>query len=42
MDQLLGSGSLSSLRCFLGRQRLEPLPEEEDTSGSAKDQVGWW
>ncbi|XP_033176569.1 uncharacterized protein LOC100749680 isoform X2 [Bombus impatiens] len=42
MDQLLGSGSLSSLRCFLGRQRLEPLPEEEDSSGSAKDQVGWW
>ncbi|XP_017886338.1 uncharacterized protein LOC108628736 isoform X2 [Ceratina calcarata] len=42
MEQLLGSGSLSSLRCFLGRQRLEPLPEEEDTSGGAKDQVGWW
>ncbi|XP_053988238.1 uncharacterized protein LOC128881323 isoform X1 [Hylaeus volcanicus] len=42
MDQLLGSGSLSSLRCFLGRRRLEPLPEEEDSPGSGKDQVGWW
>ncbi|XP_076386966.1 protostome-specific GEF isoform X1 [Megachile rotundata] len=42
MDQLLGGGSLSSLRCFLGRRRLEPLPEEEDSSGSGKDQVGWW
>ncbi|XP_076160107.1 protostome-specific GEF [Ptiloglossa arizonensis] len=42
MDQLLGSGSLGSLRCFLGRRRLEPLPEEEDSPGSGKDQVGWW
>ena len=42
MEQLLGSGSLSSLRCFLGRRRLEPLPEEEDSPGSGKDQVGWW
>ncbi|XP_034194309.1 protostome-specific GEF [Osmia lignaria lignaria] len=42
MDQLLGGGSLGSLRCFLGRRRLEPLPEEEDSSGSGKDQVGWW
>ncbi|RLU21919.1 hypothetical protein DMN91_006298 [Ooceraea biroi] len=43
MDQLLGGGgSLSSLRCFLGRRRLEPLPEEEDSSGSGKHQVGWW
>ncbi|XP_018368305.1 PREDICTED: uncharacterized protein LOC108764515 [Trachymyrmex cornetzi] len=43
MDQLLGSsGSLGSLRCFLGRRRLEPLPEEEDSPGSGKHQVGWW
>ncbi|CAK9810456.1 hypothetical protein ANTPLA_LOCUS6595 [Anthophora plagiata] len=42
MEQLLGTGSLSSLRCFLGRRRLEPLPEEEDTCGGGKDQVGWW
>ncbi|XP_011302252.1 uncharacterized protein PsGEF [Fopius arisanus] len=42
MEQLLGSGSLSSLRCFLGRRRLEPLPEEEDSPGSGKHQVGWW
>lgn len=42
MDQLLGSsGSLGSLRCFLGRRRLEPLPEE-DSPGSGKHQVGWW
>ncbi|KYN06675.1 hypothetical protein ALC62_02333 [Cyphomyrmex costatus] len=39
MDQLLGSsGSLGSLRCFLGRRRLEPLPEEEDSPGSGKHQ----
>ncbi|XP_014484792.1 PREDICTED: uncharacterized protein LOC106749639 [Dinoponera quadriceps] len=43
MDQLLGGGSLSSLRCYLGRRRLEPLPEEEDSPGSGgKHQVGWW
>ncbi|CAL1677028.1 unnamed protein product [Lasius platythorax] len=42
MDQLLGAGSLGSLRCFLGRRRLEPLPEEEDSPGSGKHQVGWW
>ncbi|XP_067215938.1 uncharacterized protein PsGEF isoform X2 [Linepithema humile] len=43
MDQLLGGGgSLGSLRCFLGRRRLEPLPEEEDSPGSGKHQVGWW
>ncbi|KYQ58357.1 hypothetical protein ALC60_02777 [Trachymyrmex zeteki] len=40
MDQLLGSsGSLGSLRCFLGRRRLEPLPEEEDSPGSGKHQL---
>ncbi|XP_051159071.1 uncharacterized protein LOC127280218 isoform X2 [Leptopilina boulardi] len=43
MDQLLGSASLGSLKgCFLGRRRLEPLPEEEDSSASGKQQVGWW
>ncbi|XP_043276149.1 uncharacterized protein PsGEF [Venturia canescens] len=45
MDHLLGGtggGSLGSLRCFLGRRRLEPLPEEEDSPGSGKLQVGWW
>ncbi|XP_034949072.1 uncharacterized protein PsGEF [Chelonus insularis] len=42
MDQLLGNSNFSSLRCFLNRRRLEPLPEEEDLSASGKDQVGWW
>ncbi|KAL2723811.1 hypothetical protein V1477_019043 [Vespula maculifrons] len=42
MDQLLGGGSLGSLRCFLSRRRLEPLLEEEDSPGSGKHQVGWW
>ncbi|XP_033227024.1 uncharacterized protein LOC117179394 [Belonocnema kinseyi] len=42
MDQLLGSTSMGSLKNFLGRRRLEPLPEEEDSSGSGKNQVGWW
>lgn len=43
MDQLLGGGSLGSLRCYLSRRRLEPLPEEEDSPGSGgKHQVGWW
>lgn len=42
MEQLLGGGTLGSLRCFLGRRRLEPLPEEEDSPGSGKHQVGWW
>ncbi|KAL2738015.1 uncharacterized protein V1478_002101 [Vespula squamosa] len=38
MDQLLGGGSLGSLRCFLSRRRLEPLLEEEDSPGSGKHQ----
>ncbi|KAG7197834.1 hypothetical protein KM043_001647 [Ampulex compressa] len=42
MDQLLGGSSLGSLRCFLGRRRLEPLLEEDDSPGSGKQQVGWW
>lgn len=42
IDQLLGSASLSSMKGYLGRRRLEPLPEEEDSSGSDKHQVGWW
>ncbi|XP_057325089.1 uncharacterized protein LOC130667491 isoform X2 [Microplitis mediator] len=42
MDQLLGSSNFSSLRCFLNRRRLEPLPEEDDSSGNDKNQVGWW
>ncbi|XP_043477014.1 uncharacterized protein LOC122508012 isoform X4 [Leptopilina heterotoma] len=42
IDQLLGSASLGSIKGYLGRRRLEPLPEEEDSSGSDKHQVGWW
>lgn len=42
MEQLLTTNNLSSLRCFLGRRRLEPLLEEEDSPGSGKLQVGWW
>ncbi|XP_025602970.2 uncharacterized protein LOC105691992 isoform X2 [Athalia rosae] len=42
MDQLLAGGSVSSLRCFIARRRLEPLLEEEDSPGSGKQQVGWW
>lgn len=43
MEQLLaGSSSVSSLRCFIARRRLEPLLEEEDSPGSGKQQVGWW
>ncbi|KAF7997743.1 hypothetical protein HCN44_009141 [Aphidius gifuensis] len=42
MDQLMGNSSMSSLHCFLSRKRLEPLPEEDDTSGNSKNQVGWW
>ncbi|XP_044595390.1 uncharacterized protein LOC123272572 isoform X3 [Cotesia glomerata] len=42
MDQLLGSSNFSSLRCILNRRRLEPLPEEDDSSGNEKNQVGWW
>ncbi|XP_023288697.1 uncharacterized protein LOC105696840 [Orussus abietinus] len=42
MDQLLGMGTVTTLRSFVGRRRLEPLPEEEDSPGSGKHQVGWW
>ena len=60
MEQLLGVGAGStgpvggSLRSFLGRRRLEPLPEEEDSlsvssagggstgGGRQAQQVGWW
>lgn len=38
----MGNSSMSSLHCFLSRKRLEPLPEEDDTSGNSKNQVGWW
>ncbi|KAK0179867.1 hypothetical protein PV327_005578 [Microctonus hyperodae] len=39
MEQLLTTNNLSSLRCFLGRRRLEPLLEEEDSPGSGKLQL---
>ncbi|XP_031778975.1 uncharacterized protein LOC100680007 isoform X2 [Nasonia vitripennis] len=52
MEQLLGGSSTlscsvgtGSLRSYLGRRRLEPLPEEEDSLsiGSGKhQQIGWW
>lgn len=42
MDHLFGSsGNISSLRCYLNRRRLEPLPEEED-SPVKDNEVGWW
>ncbi|XP_015596759.1 uncharacterized protein LOC107268470 isoform X2 [Cephus cinctus] len=42
MDQLLGGSGIGSMRCFMNRRRLEPLPEEEDSPGGGKHQVGWW
>lgn len=43
MDQLLGGNSVSSLRCFIARRRLEPLLEEEvDSPVNGKQEVGWW
>lgn len=46
MEQIIGNSCIgntgNSLKNFLNRRRLEPLPEEDDSSGSDKVQVGWW